>query len=696
MLENGRCGGMIFCDLLGAQFLFGGLVKDFLYKLNVIFSFAICVILIAIISEVFGLLIRIIFRGKYRSRAYFFIAFVTLFLNNFIANQGNGILPALVMCFTVTLSCDIIGRVLWGSIKTRKIKCAFVNFCFVASTVNIVLFAVFFHVDSFGESRVDFYKVKDFDIQENNEETAKLFAEELSPGTYNVETVEYGPELKEIHTDTIDLTHIVGDGGLIQKIVAVTSDYDFEKTPIAGKIYYPKEINNCPTLFMVHGMHDSAVPSYQGYDYLGEYLASYGYVVVSVDENIINSLEASNNVRAVLLLENMATLLKENQDDKSLIYHKIDSDKIAIAGHSRGGEMVATAYLFNDLDIYPDNGNITFNYHFNISSIIAIAPTVDQYMPANHAVKIEDVNYLLIHGANDQDVSHVMGEKQYNNISFTGNKSCFKASVYIVGANHGQFNEKWGRYDLTEGPNGFLNTNNFITSQEQQNIAKVYFKTFLDSTLKQESKYKNLFENNVTYLKYLPDTEYITNYKSSDSNVICMFDKSPNQKDEADIMCYGVKNWRTRVLKYGNGGDGENYCFECSWYENTKPLVRIKVPNDKKSFSRLYFRLADMREDIEKENESLYYMVTLKDAKGNQVSFEKPTLVYPSLALQLYKQDIFVGNYEYKHQPQTVMVDLTSHDIPEEFDRTCISQIEISFDGTKEGKIILDDVVVEE
>ena len=111
---------------------------------------------------------------------------------------------------------------------------------------------------------------------------------------------------------------------------------------------------------------------------LGEYLASHGYVVVSVDQNACNMLSGENDGRAVLLLENIGLLLGYNEEEDNPLEGVLDADNIAIAGHSRGGEMVATAYLFNGYDNYPENGNVDFDYHYNIRSIIAIAPTVDQ------------------------------------------------------------------------------------------------------------------------------------------------------------------------------------------------------------------------------------------------------------------------------------------------------------------------------
>jgi predicted dienelactone hydrolase len=89
---------------------------------------------------------------------------------------------------------------------------------------------------------------------------------------------------------------------------------------------------------IAHGNHEIAVDSYLGYDYLGEYLASCGYAVVSVDQNACNMLTGENAGRAVLLLEHIGWLLDRSDQRDHPLYGLLDRENIAIAGHSRGGD----------------------------------------------------------------------------------------------------------------------------------------------------------------------------------------------------------------------------------------------------------------------------------------------------------------------------------------------------------------------
>ena len=98
-----------------------------------------------------------------------------------------------------------------------------------------------------------------------------------------------------------------------------------------------------------------------------------------------------------------------------------------------------------------------------------------------------------------------------------------------------------------------------------------------------------------------------------------------------------------------------------------------------------------MRENTEKFNNSFGYRVELTDGKGNKVSVAEPTLVYPSLAVQLYKQDVITGSYEYKHQLQTVTVRPESFG-NSNFDYKNVVAMRITTGGAEEGKMIINSI----
>lgn len=694
-LHQGRFGGMALCALLAAQFLYG-----------CFFNTASCLVpapilifllfgLVILLTELVILVFKLIFGGVKRSRVYFLLAWMGLSTAFMIGTQLQSILSGILIGFFMASAVDLFGSCVLAFLRTRKFKQVFGYVTLLTSASLIALFALFFHLDTFGESRITQYLAVD---SEYDEKEIPGFDQYLADGTHKVSVLDYGPDDPfDIVTECVDLSNLAERTGFVGWVQDHYFDHTLENAPVAGRIWYPEGLTDRPILFIVHGNHDFTVPSYLGYDYLGEYLASNGYVVVSVDENILNSLGDENDARAILLLENMKAILNENAKAGSPLCGRIDTDKIAIAGHSRGGEMVATAYLFNDLEVYPDNGSIALDYHFNISSIIAIAPTADQYMPAEHAVRVKDVNYLLIHGANDQDVSLVMGEKQYHNVRFTegSEEQHLKSYVYVMGANHGQFNTAWGRYDGIPGTNGFLNTHNFLSDTEQQLIAKAYIRTFLDKTLLEQNDYAALLNDHREYAGHLPKTVYVTNYMDSDFERFCSFDTDADiahgATEDVKIRCIGMKEWKERADVYGSGADGENYVLDCSWEESDQPRIEITFPAADLSKGSLSFRIADMREDAAEDVSEPEYLVELHDAHGHTVSIANPRPLYPTLAVQLYKQDVFFNSYEHKHPMQTVRIHAEMFR-EQDFDDTCVVKMVLILTGSESGQIILDDV----
>jgi len=698
-MRDGQFGGIIAEIILAAQFFNWIIYETALGKLPRFVTFNITFTIIGFCAALLGLVIKLIFGEVKWHRAFFITSLFVVCANHCIANQGNAIPGAVIMSLALVLSAELLGRCVWGFLSKKNFKQVFAYVVSGICLVYMAFYGVFFHFDCWGSNRVEFYNNIKKSMPVISAEIPDGFDKYLEDGPCQVKTLSYGPEEDaDIVTDTVDYSVFdsVDERNPMAKLTDKISNYDYAKTPVRGQIYYPEGRTDCPVFFIVHGAHLSTTPSYLGYEYLGKYLASNGYVVVSVDENIINQLGEGNDKRAILLLDNMKAILAENGRTDSKIEGLIDADRIAIGGHSRGGEMVATAYLFNDMDTYPEDGNVTFDYHFNITSVVAIAPVVDQYRPVSRSVEISDVNYLLIHGSNDQDVSVMMGEKQYNNVTFSDAESeqFLKASVYILGANHGQFNSLWGRYDLTEGTSGFLNTYNFIEESDQQLIAKAYIRTFLDSTMGIDDTYISLLCDTKGYEDYLPDTVYITNYEDSEYAKLCDFDDSANISSFGDVSV-NVKNsdtWTIKPYERGDGGEGEDYVLSLSWTEDSEPSVEITFPGTDISNGRLCFRMADMREDTEDITAGLDYSVMLTDASGNTVSCHAPEPVYHTLAVQLYKQDVFFNSYEYKHQLQTVNITPRMFEQDGSFDFTQVTGLTVTTDGAKEGELIINDV----
>ena len=121
--------------------------------------------------------------------------------------------------------------------------------------------------------------------------------------------------------------------------------------------------------------------------------------------------------------------------------------------------------------------------------MFAIAPVDGQYKPAGVPTPIENVNYMVIHGSHDGDVSSFNGLRAFQRIKFTDGKPWFKAAWYVYRANHGQWNTVWGNKDNGPRSGRYLDLRGLITPEEQRQFSKVVIGAFLEATLHGRTEY---------------------------------------------------------------------------------------------------------------------------------------------------------------------------------------------------------------
>jgi dienelactone hydrolase len=330
-----------------------------------------------------------------------------------------------------------------------------------------------------------------------------------------------------IRTGTVDGSKLAGPPDPTQgKIRKKFWGFDFTRLPINGRVWYPEGDGPFPLVLVVHGNHDMRDFSDPGYGYLGELLASRGFILVSVDENFLNGfMRGENDARGWMLLKHLERWRVWNDSAASPFYHKVDTTNIAVMGHSRGGEAVAVAGLFNRLARYPDDASVTFNFNFQIKSLVAIAPVDGQYRPADKPTPLTDYNYFLIHGSHDGDVSSFSGLTQYERIRFTGDRPLFKSAIFVYRANHGQWNTVWNNKDNGQRSGRALNLAALIPAADQRRFAEVYITAFLEATLRGRSEYLPMFRDHRVAGGWLPKTMYITRFQDSDFHVAADFEE---------------------------------------------------------------------------------------------------------------------------------------------------------------------------
>lgn len=336
--------------------------------------------------------------------------------------------------------------------------------------------------------------------------------------------------------------------------------FDDKSLPINGRVWYPEGDGPFPLALVVHGNHGMQDFSDPGYDYLGELLASRGIILASVDENFINGswsdifggLKKENDARGWLLLEHLKVWHEWNSAEGHMFQNKIDTTNLALIGHSRGGEAVAHAAMLNQLPFYPDDASIELGYNYNIKSIVAIAPVDGQYEPGESRTKFKNVDYFVIHGAQDADVSSFMGSQQYERISFDDSTYHFKSGLYVYGANHGQFNTSWGNNDTGNPYVGLLNLKQLMSAEDQQKIAQVYISSFLDITLKNKTEYLPLFVDARKAKKWLPKTVYLNQFEDSNLKPVANFDEDLDVSTTTvpgEVSSNNLSVWKEKEIK---------------------------------------------------------------------------------------------------------------------------------------------------
>ncbi|MNW52207.1 Alpha/beta hydrolase family protein [compost metagenome] len=293
----------------------------------------------------------------------------------------------------------------------------------------------------------------------------------------------------------------------------------------------PEGNGSFPLVLIVHGNHLMEDYSDDGYAYLGQLLASRGFIAVSVDENFLNYsvwTGIPNNdikTRAWILLKHLQQIDSFAEDPSTPFYQKVDFSQIGLVGHSRGGQAVAMAADYKRW--FALDSTLESIEDYQIQAIAAIAPT-DKKIDGIYT-KLKDVSYLTLQGARDGDVSDFDGERQYNRTTFAQSASDFKSSLYIADANHSQFNSGWGGRDISYPKGILLSRKGMLSPEEQRQIAKVYVSAFLESTLHERNQYLPLFQDYRAGLDWLPETSYFNRFEGASFIPWARFDEDSNR-----------------------------------------------------------------------------------------------------------------------------------------------------------------------
>jgi hypothetical protein len=288
---------------------------------------------------------------------------------------------------------------------------------------------------------------------------------------------------------------------------------------LIASVHHPTDMTNgpFPLIIFVHGRHatcyrnstaalrwpcrstESVIPSYQGYDYVAQTLASNGYIVVSISANGINAYDNQvadygAQARAELIQRHLNQWTTFNTTGAApfgtKFVGKVNLTRVGTMGHSRGGEGVVKHYLYN----------ASLGSPYGVKAVLPLAP-VDFSRPVINNVALEVVLPYCDGDVNDNQGVHYFDDARYNVAGDSGAKH----TVQVMGANHNYFNtiwtpglfsagtaEDWSAYTsggTSDSHCGTVAGNKRLTATQQQGVGRAYISAFMRVYVGGESQF---------------------------------------------------------------------------------------------------------------------------------------------------------------------------------------------------------------
>ena len=363
-----------------------------------------------------------------------------------------------------------------------------------------------------------------------------------APGPYKVLSTAYGsgldprrPEFGSaapIRTTTVDASLQVDDfpspaGDFVRWYLGG----GMEAIGLNALVWYPDGAGPFPLVLVVHGNHAMGDYSEPGYAYLGEHLASRGFIVASVDEAVLNGFFGGDHegfetpVRAWLLLQHLDLFRTWNADASSPFHGLVDMDRVALMGHSRGGEAAAVAAAMTELAPEAMPLLRPWPVGLHVSAVVGIAPPDGQWQGAGHGpLNLAGVDYLTIQGGLDADMAWWASMRQFARTDVVSDPSSFKAAIWIRRANHGRFNTVWDLGDTGLQGAFLLDQASLLSQAEQQDVAKTVIAGFLEASLMGRTGYRSMFAIPAAGRDWLPEDVFVTRLVEGTTRMLVDFE----------------------------------------------------------------------------------------------------------------------------------------------------------------------------
>lgn len=467
-------------------------------------------------------------------------------------------------------------------------------------------------------------------------------------------------------------------------------------TTLYGVVRHPRDLGAgpFPLVLMLHGNHgicrrtptsdqDSCAmssdhecpqpgwfttPNAEGLAYLAETVAAQGYVAVSISGNAVNCRNDWIAERAALLrahIERWTQFAGGAAPFDDRFVGAIDLDRIALFGHSRGAEAVATVLAV--LESSPVPGA-------RVVSVFSLAPT-DFGEPAP-----QNVAYGVLLPGCDGDVQFLFGTDLYDR-SIRFDDGFPRAQLLMAGANHNYFNTEW-RIDDNDGRACANSTT--VGAAAQRAAMEGVFGTWLAATV-----------GGVEVERYMraeaPVPEGIDAWAGTSLDWRWSYHAERLRVAELEIASAPDVNLLGEPNEFtdfetasqcfdndcGNRYPHEKGAMLLSW-DGTTPVASFGVSGDTSAWPYVTFRVVSRRSSFNAGVDHTVFDVRVHAGRETGVISSIDYTLVPHLYPARDPLEIF----------QTVRVPLADYG----FDTTAITAIEVEMAGT--GSVLLSDVAL--
>ncbi len=451
------------------------------------------------------------------------------------------------------------------------------------------------------------------------------------------------------------------------------------------------------------------IPSHEGYNYIMQRLASQGIVAISISAHQIQPGLGiwDYNARGRLVLKWLDklrgwTTVSGSDPFGGIFFGKLDMAKIALSGHSRGGEGVVAADVLN----------LTWPTPHSIVAVNAIAPT-DQngtsYVPTRSS-------YFLLTGSRDGDVWNQQGFRTYDRAYPQGMVLRHPKTIgWVYGANHNYFNTIWTNTAQLGSPNPWagsvddasgVTVMQSLTGAQQRQIGLTTICAFFRWHLQAIDAYKEIFTGRVRPAAMANNVLYWT-YQDDERKALDNFEQTPlnpavNTLGGA-VTAAGFTLVQERLFNFDStdypAQATDNQFFhdtlglKLAWGASQIYTTNLPVgQRDVSAFTHLSLRAAKRLTGGPSTGPDLSLMINIEDGAGNQANWDLMTLQFNPIPHPYYRTGGLCGT-ACDHQAQLVGVRIPLRNFAQNnsgVDLTNIVKVIIKVSGS--GDIGLDDI----